>query len=288
MNRPTPIITLATDFGTSDVYVGVMKGVILNINPNVQIVDITHAISPQNIHEAAFTINSAYRFFPRGTIHVIIVDPGVGSDRQAIVCKTDDGFFVCPNNGVLSYLLQHTETEEVAMVEAVAIENPTYILPRVCNTFHGRDIFAPIAAHLSLGVSLADIGTPIQNLIRFPFPAIHTTHDTLTGQIISVDSFGNLITNITENALATFLLASESNEDTVRELDKHIVAAQFEIIAGNTNLKKLNGTYNESEAGESLAIIGSFGLLEIAINLGNAEAHLGLKSGDKVFVCRLD
>ena len=110
MNKPSPIITLTTDFGTSDIYVGVMKGVILNINPNVQIVDITHAISPQNIHETAFTINSAYRFFPKGTIHVVIVDPGVGSDRQAMVCKTEDGFFVCPNNGVLSYLLQHIES----------------------------------------------------------------------------------------------------------------------------------------------------------------------------------
>ena len=286
MDNSSGIITLTTDFGTSDVYVGVMKGVILNINPNVQIVDITHAVSPQNIHEAAFTINSAYRFFPKGTIHVIIVDPGVGSDRQAMVCQTDDGFFVCPNNGVLSYLLQHLESEEADTAEAVVIENPTYILPRVCNTFHGRDIFAPIAAHLSLGVSLADIGVPIRNLIRFPFPAILTTHDTLTGQIINVDSFGNLITNITEKVLADFLLPSESDEGTVKELDKHSVSSQFKIKAGRTSLKKLNGTYAESEAGKPLAIIGSFGLLEIAINLGNAEAHLGLKSGDKIIVRR--
>lgn len=286
MNRPPSIITLTTDFGTSDIYVGVMKGVILNINPNVQIIDITHAVSPQNIHEAAFTINSAYRFFPKGTIHVVIIDPGVGSDRQAMVCKTDHGFFVCPNNGVLSYLLQHIESEETETPEAVAIENPTYILPRVCNTFHGRDIFAPVAAHLSLGVSLTDVGTPIQNLIRFPFPAVHTTRDTLTGQIISVDSFGNLITNITENVLADFLLASESNKDTVKEFDKKFVSAQFEIIVGNTTLNKLNSAYAESDSGKPLAIIGSFGLLEIAINLGNAEAQLGLKSGDKVIVRR--
>lgn len=286
MNQSSPVITLTTDFGTSDIYVGVMKGVILNINPNVQIVDITHAISPQNIHEAAFTISSAYRFFPKGTIHVVIVDPGVGSDRQAMVCKTDKGFFVCPNNGVLSYLLQHIESEESDMPEAVVIENPTYILPRVCNTFHGRDIFAPVAAHLSLGVSLADIGTPVQHFIRFPFPVVHTTHGTLTGQIINVDSFGNLITNITENLLADFLLSSESKADAVKELDKQIVSTQFEIIAGSTTLKKLNGTYAESKAGTPLAIIGSFGLLEIAINLGNAEVHLGLKYGDKVFVRR--
>lgn len=288
MDKSSPIITLTTDFGTSDVYVGVMKGVILNINPNVQVVDITHAVSPQDIHEAAFTINSAYRYFPKGTIHVIVVDPGVGSDRQAMVCQTDNAFFVCPNNGVLSYLLQEIKTEETDMPNAVAIENSTYLLPRVCNTFHGRDIFAPVAAHLSLGVPLAEIGTPIRDLVRFPVPAIRISEDTLTGQIINVDSFGNLITNISENAFAAFLLSSVSNKDAVGQLDKQTVSAKFEIVAGCTSLKKLSSAYAESEAGEPLAIIGSFGLLEIAINLGNAKARLGLKSGDTIIVRRFD
>lgn len=288
MNKSSRIITLTTDFGTSDVYVGVMKGVILNINPNAQVVDITHAISPQNIHAAAFTINAAYRYFPKGTIHVIVVDPGVGSDRQAIVCETDSSFFVCPNNGVLSYLLQDIETEGACVFEAVTIENPAYLLPRVCNTFHGRDIFAPVAAHLSNGVQLAQIGTSIRDLVRFSVPAVHISDGTLTGQIINVDSFGNLITNISENVLADFLLSSTPNKDTVGQLEKDAVSAKFEIVAGNTSLKKLNSTYAESKAGEPLAIIGSFGLLEIAINLGNAEANLGLKSGDSVIVRRFD
>jgi S-adenosylmethionine hydrolase len=288
MNKSSRIITLTTDFGISDVYVGVMKGVILNINPNVQIVDITHAISPQNIHEAAFTINSAYRYFPKGTIHVIVVDPGVGSDRQAMVCKTDNAFFVCPNNGVLSYLLQDIETEETCTVDAVLIESLDYLLPHISNTFHGRDIFAPVAAHLSLGVPVAEIGAPIQDLVRFLVPAIHISEGTLTGQIINVDSFGNLITNISENALAAFLLSSASNENEVGQLDKQTVSAKFEIMAGNTCVKKLNGAYAESGAGEPLAIIGSFGLLEIAINLGNAEARLGLKNGNSVMVRRFD
>ncbi len=288
MEKSTSIITLTTDFGTSDVYVGVMKGVILNINPNAQIVDITHAISPQNIDAAAFTINAAYQYFPKGTIHVIVVDPGVGSDRQAIVCKTDSAFFVCPNNGVLSYLLQNIETEETCAPEVVAIENPTYVLPRVCNTFHGRDIFAPVAAHLSLGVPLVQIGTPIHDLARFSVPAIHSSDDTLRGQIINIDSFGNLITNISENVLATFLLSSTPSENAIGEFDKRAVSAKFEIIAGTTSFKKLNSAYAESEAGEPLAIIGSFGLLEIAINLGNAEANLRLKSGDSVTVRRFD
>ncbi len=288
MEKFSHIITLTTDFGTSDVYVGAMKGVILNITPNAQIVDITHAISPQNIHEAAFTINSAYRYFPKDTIHVIVVDPGVGSERQAIVCQTDNAFFVCPNNGVLSYLLQEIETKETDMPNAVAIENSAYLLPRVCNTFHGRDIFAPVAAHLSLGVPLAEIGAPIQDLVRFPVPAIRISEGTLTGQIINVDSFGNLITNISENALAAFLLSSASNGEAVGQLDKQTVSAKFEIIAGSTSLKKLNGAYTESGAGEPLAIIGSFGVLEIAINLGNAKARLGIKNGDTVIVRRFD
>ncbi len=288
MDKSSPIITLTTDFDTSDVYVGVMKGVILNINPNVQIVDITHAIPPQDIHEAAFAIRAAYRYFPKGTIHIIVVDPGVGSDRQAMVCKTDGAFYVCPNNGVLSYILQDIETEETCKPDAVNIENPAYLLPQASNTFHGRDIFAPVAAHLSLGVPLAQIGAPIRDLVRFPVPGICISDGTLTGQIINVDSFGNLITNISENALVSFLLSSVSNEDAVEQLDKQMVSAKFEIIAGNTCLKKLNGAYAESDAGEPLAIIGSFGLLEIAINLGNAEARLGLKNGDTVMVHRFD
>lgn len=288
MEKFSPIITLITDFGTSDVYVGVMKGVILNINPNAQIVDITHAIPPQNIHEAAFTIQAAYRYFPKGTIHVIVVDPGVGSERQTIVCQTDRALFVCPNNGVLSYLLQDIEAEETCIPDAVNIENPIYLLPQVSNTFHGRDIFAPVAAHLSLGIPLAQIGTPIHKLVRFPVPAIRISEGTLTGQIINVDSFGNLITNISENALTTFLLSSVSKGVAVAELHQRAESVKFEIVAGNMSLKKLNSSYAESEAGEPLAIIGSFGLLEIAINLGNAEARLGLKNGGPVIVRRFD
>ena len=288
MEKSSPIITLTTDFGTSDVYVGVMKGVILNINPNVQIVDITHAIPPQEIHEAAFTINSAYRYFPKGTIHVIVVDPGVGSDRQAIVCRSDSAFFVCPNNGVLTYLLQDIETEETCTADAVVIENPDYLLPHISNTFHGRDVFAPVAAHLSLGVQLAEIGTPIHDFVRLPLPTIQSSNGTLTGQIIKVDSFGNLITNISEDILASFLFSSTQNKGLIDQLCKHTDTIKFEIRIGNTSLKKLNGSYAESNAGEPLAIIGSFGLLEIAINLGSAESRLGLKNGGPVIVRRFD
>lgn len=278
MKTHSRIITLTTDFGTSDVYVGVMKGVILNINPNAQIIDITHSVSPQDIQEASFTIRAAYRYFPKDTIHVVVVDPGVGSDRHPIVCYTDSNFFVCANNGVLSRVLQDTETDDTNKTKSVVIENPAYLLPQVSNTFHGRDIFSPVAAHLSLGIELHKIGRPINDLVQFPVPTIQIVDNTLTGQVIKVDSFGNLITNISEDMLTTFLLSSGSD---VKSVD-------FEIIAGSISLTKLNSSYVESDAGQSLAIIGSFGLVEIAINLGNAQTMLGLKRDDKIIVRRFD
>ena len=286
MENSSHIITLTTDFGISDVYVGVMKGVILNINPNAQVVDLTHAIPPQDVYEAALSIHSAYRFFRKGTIHVIVVDPGVGSSRQAIVCQTDSAFFVCPNNGVLSYLLQDIETEETYIPDAVVIENPTYLLPRISNTFHGRDIFAPIAAHLSLGVPLVDIGTPIQDFVRLSVPAVNRSDNMLVGQIIKIDSFGNVVTNISEEHLAAFLLSCSPNETAIEELYQQVDFGTYEITAGSVCLKKLNSSYSELEAGEPLAIISSFGLLEIAVNLGNASARFGLKKGDNVVVRR--
>lgn len=287
MENTLHIITLTTDFGTSDVYVGVMKGVILNINSQAQIVDITHDVAQQNIHEAAFTINAAYRYFPKGTIHVIVVDPGVGSNRQAIVCETEKAFFVCPNNGVLTYLLQNIETEvDYHKPNAVIIENPAFYLPQVSNTFHGRDIFAPIAAHLSLGVSLTQIGTPIQNIVQLSIPTVQYLDGTLTGEIIKIDSFGNLTTNISEDIFSSFLFSSAQNTSLESTLTKDADDLKFEIRIDNIYLKKLNSSYAESAVGEVLAIINSFGLLEIAINTGNAEASLGVKIGDNVVIHR--
>ena len=265
MNTPPRIITLTTDFGISDAYVGVMKGVILGINPNVQIVDITHAIPPQDIREAAFLIHSAYHYFPEGTIHTIVVDPGVGSERRAIVYQTDLAFFVCPDNGILTYLLQEIGHEAVLSGNVVAIQNRDYFLPEVSNTFHGRDIFAPVAAHLSLGVPLADIGPPVRDLVRLSIPTPHVSKDEIIGQIVKIDNFGNAITNISESVLVGG-------------------AALYEITVGRARLTRINRAYAESEVGEPLAIIGSFGMLEIAVNGGSAERHLGLKRGDAVVV----
>jgi S-adenosylmethionine hydrolase len=276
MNNSPRVITLTTDFGTSDAYVGVMKGVILGINPNVQVVDITHAVPPQDIHEAAFLIHSAYRYFPKGTIHVIVVDPGVGSDRQAIVCQTDHAFFVCPDNGILSYLLPEIENDEEQLWHVVAIQNRAYYLPEVSQTFHGRDIFAPVAAHLSLGVLIDDIGPPLQNLVQLSLPPLTISNDKLTGGIIKIDSFGNAITNISESELIH--LGNASTRGT----------SNYEVTVGSTQLKRLNRIYAESEIGAPLAIIGSSGMLEIAVNGGSAAQVLGLKHGDTVTIQRFD
>ena len=295
MDAGTPInsnrcITLTTDFGNSDVYVGVMKGVILGINPNAQIIDITHAIPPQDIHETAFTINAAYQYFPTGTIHVIVVDPGVGSSQEAMVYQTDNASFVCPNNGVLSYVLRELGSDG----DAVILDNPAYHLPHVSNTFHGRDIFAPVAAHVSLGVALEELGTRMHEIVQLPMPTVQRSENRLTGQIIKIDRFGNVITNISEEMLATFLFPSMPLVEAISRLrllstpfQQAEQGNQFEIRVGNMCLKKLNNAYAESDAGTPLSIIGSFGLLEIAINLGSAETCLGLKRGDAVVIQRV-
>ncbi len=260
---PSRTITLMTDFGTSDHYVGVMKGVLLNINPQVQIVDITHAIPPQDIHGAAFLIDSTYRYFPTGTIHVIVVDPGVGGERRAIVCQTDIAYFVCPDNGILTHILCNEKR-----TRTLAVENSTYFLPQVSNTFHGRDIFAPIAAYLSRGIPIDNLGNPITHPVQLPVPRPEVTDKGVIGHIIWIDSFGNLVTNISQE-----ILESLKGQNGVT------------IHAGGTEINHLNRSYAESAVGEVLAIVGSFNRLEISINQGNAAQVLGLRRGDTITIC---
>ena len=260
---PSNTITLMTDFGTSDHYVGVMKGVILNINPQVHIVDITHTIPPQDIHGAAFLIDSAHRYFPTGTIHVIVVDPGVGSERRAIVCQTETAYFVCPDNGILTHILRREER-----IHTVAADNSAYFLPQVSNTFHGRDIFAPIAAHLSRGIPVDKLGSPVAQPAQLPIPQPQVTDRAIIGHIIWIDSFGNLVTDISHEILRSL---QERNS--------------IVICAGRARIDHLNKSYTESGVGEVLAIIGSFNRLEISINQGNAAQVLGLERGDTITIC---
>ena len=259
----TRVITLMTDFGTSDHYVGVMKGVILNINPHAQIVDITHTIPPQDIHGAALLIDAAYRYFPSGTIHLIVVDPGVGSHRRAIICQTETAYFICPDNGILTHII-HNEKH----IRTVSVENSAYFLPQVSSTFHGRDIFAPVAAHLSRGVSMDKLGNPVRDPVQLPIPEPKVTNEVIMGHIIWIDTFGNLVTNISHEMLELW-----AGQDRVV------------IHAGNAKIVHLNHAYAESAVGETLAIIGSSNRLEISVNQGDAARVLGLKRGDAITVC---
>jgi len=264
------IITLTTDFGSQDAYVAAMKGVILDINPKATMVDICHSIGPQNIVQAAFVLSTAYGYFPKGTIHVVIVDPEVGSQRRAIILKTQKAFFVAPDNGVLSYVIHHASAKEDPTkaeskglppeLLAVEITNPKFWHHPVSSTFHGRDIFAPVAAHLSLGVPPKKFGQAITSLNTFPLPQprIRASGE-LIGHVLHIDRFGNLITDIDKEDLPPDKLCLEIN---------------------GQQIESLRASY--AEADRLLALIGSSGHLEIAVKNGSAAGLLDAKVGDEV------
>lgn len=252
------IITLTTDFGTDDPYVAAMKGVILSINPEVTIVDICHTIKPQNIAQGAYILSTTYHYFPKGTIHIVIVDPGVGTERQAVLLITPQAFFLGPDNGVLGYIVEEAFPE----LEAIALTNPRFWLSPLSNTFHGRDIFAPVAAHLSLGVPSHEFGDPIPSPVTFPIPRPQLGEDgVLIGQVIHIDRFGNLITDI-------------KREDLPR-------GRLFIEVCGHI-IDDLSSSYDEGE--ELLAIIGSSERLEVSVKNGSAARFLRAKVGDEVKV----
>jgi S-adenosylmethionine hydrolase len=267
------IITLTTDFGLTDAYVAAMKGVILSINPEANIVDICHTIKPQNIAEAAFVLSTAYPSFPRGTIHVVVVDPGVGTERRAIILKTPTACFVAPDNGVLSYVVQEylvkprvAASQHLAELgpglEAVAITKPKYWRSPVGDTFHGRDIFAPVAARLSLGQPPLEFGEKITTLTVLPISKPHKgANGSLVGHILHIDSFGNLITNVNRHDLP------EARETITVEV-------------GGRLIKGLSRTYAEGQG--LLSLTGSSDYLEISLKEGNASAYLKAKVGDEV------
>ncbi len=262
------IITLTTDFGLNDAYIAAMKGVILSINPEAKLVDICHTIKPQNVLQGAFIFSTACHFFPKKTVHVVVVDPGVGTERRAIILRTPVADFVGPDNGVLSYVIEQygvkAKASQVRLrqeAEAVALTNSRFWHLPVSSTFHGRDIFAPVAAWLSLGIPLAEFGEKITSVTMLPLPRSYPDKDgSLVGQILHIDSFGNLITNIRNE---------EVNPKITVEVRKHVI-------------KGLSRTYAEGEG--LLAIVGSSGYLEIALKEGNAGAFLGARVGDKIRV----
>ncbi len=249
------IITLLTDFGLEDAYVGVMKGVILRLNPEATIVDLCHHIEPQNVLQAGFLLHTSYRYFPPGTIHLVVIDPGVGTGRKAILISAAGSFFLAPDNGVLSYV-----TAENPAFQAFQLDNSEFWLPEVSATFHGRDIFAPVAAHLSLGIPPQKLGTSLASPLRRHLPLPRQEKGQLHGQVLHVDRFGNLITNIP---------ASQVPSGEVRV-----------VIEGHS--LELRETYAQSEG--LLALIGSSGYVEISQKDGHAARFLGVGMGCPVQV----
>ncbi|WP_324633052.1 SAM hydrolase/SAM-dependent halogenase family protein [Phormidium sp. CCY1219] len=255
------ILTLLTDFGYRDVYVGVMKGAIAQINPQVTVVDLTHDIPPQDVVAGRFCLMNAVPYFPEGTVHVAVVDPGVGSQRRAIAVQLANAVFVAPDNGLLTAVL----TEETAIAAAVELTNPQYWRTSTpSTTFHGRDIFAPVGAHIARGVPLAKLGNPIDPriLVKLDFPQWEPTSEGARGCIQYVDRFGNLATNIPGTA--------------VREQRWSVVAAGTKIPGGTT--------YSDATQGGAIALVGSHGWVEIAVNGGSARSQLQLEVGATVEV----
>ncbi|MCU0517828.1 MAG: SAM-dependent chlorinase/fluorinase [Oscillatoria sp. Prado101] len=254
------ILTLLTDFGLSDIYVGAIKGAIAQINPSLAVVDLTHQIPPQNVAAGSFCLMSAAPYFPTGTVHVAVVDPGVGSHRRAIALETAAGLFVGPDNGLFTGVLSQNPA-----IAAVELTNRHYWrTPAPSTTFHGRDIFAPAGAHLASGAPLEELGRPIDTagLAQLPLPALMATDAGWAGCVQYIDRFGNLITNIPGSCVA---------------------GRSWEAIAGNLTIKS-GQTYSDAPAGTPIALIGSSNWVEIAVSGGNAQSQLQLNWGEPVRV----
>ncbi|HTA69361.1 MAG TPA: SAM-dependent chlorinase/fluorinase [Bryobacteraceae bacterium] len=256
---PKRLITLTTDFGITDHFAGTMKGVILKIQPAAQIVDLTHDIQAFAIPDGAFTIAQAYRYFPKRTIHVVVVDPGVGSTRRPILAEMAGQFFIAPDNGVLSIIFAREKPK------VRHITSDRYFLHPVSHTFHGRDVFAPVAAHLASGVPPARFGKLIDDYIQLTFHRpTQTGQNAWTGSVLKVDRFGNLITNL--------------------HLDDfpNLQIRPFRLLAGRQPITRLALTFTETSAGELFVIVGSSGYLEVATNQASAAKILGCGAGSPV------
>ncbi len=252
------IITMTTDFGTQDGFVAQVKGVILGISPDAVLVDTTHDIEPFSTIEAALVVNGFFRYFPVGSVHLVVVDPGVGSDRRGIAVKCSGHYFVGPDNGVFSFIYSNDDSFEIR-----EIENRDLMAPNPHPTFHGRDIFAPVAARLSKGTKFDEIGCVISDPERLSLPPVVATEQGIEGKVIHIDRFGNLSVNIQAGMIE-------------RSID--------EIDLGSLKIKKLSRTFSDVPDHEPLALINSFGLLEIAINKRSAADSLGVGIGARVKV----
>jgi len=256
------MITLTSDFGLKDPYVAEMKGVILKINPKATLIDISHEVEKFNIRMAAFTLASAAPWFPHGAVHLAVVDPGVGTQRRAILIQTHKSFFVGPDNGILILAARNQGLKHV-----YEITNHKFMLPKISSTFHGRDIFAPAAAYLDTGTQPREFGPEIKDLTKPEFVSAKKTSTSLIGEVMQIDGFGNIITNINET-------------DMVQKPGEKV-----NVDLPNISLKlKFGKTYAETKLKEPIALIGSYGFVEIALNQGNAAEKFHSKAGDKIVV----
>jgi S-adenosylmethionine hydrolase len=255
------IITLTTDFGLQDHYVSAMKAVMLGIAPNARFVDISHEIPPQDIMAGAWVVRNTAFLYPPNTVHLVVVDPGVGTSRHPVVLKIKDQYFVGPDNGIFSLFFNEYD------YQAYKLNNSTYWREGVSKTFHGRDVFAPVAAHLSNGVELKDLGEPIEELVTYHWAVPIADKDGLQGWVVHIDRFGNLVTNISEELIGD-----------------HLKKKNVKIYVGNTMLNKIVNTFGDVEEGEPAAFIGSSGMLEIGINKGNAGRMLSVDKGAQISI----
>jgi S-adenosylmethionine hydrolase len=256
------VITLITDFGLKDGNVGVMKGVIWDIAPSVKVADISHKIQPQNILEASLILLRSAPYFPDGSIHVVVVDPGVGTARRQIAAKLGLHYFVGPDNGVVTMLLERVESHGMP-VSFCHTNNSKYWLPDVSHVFHGRDIFAPVSAHIAAGINLEELGTTIENPIRIHYPRPMKSADGLRGEVIHIDNFGNISSNI--------------HVEHIIELSKK---ENITICVSGVKVQGLVQTFGERALGELVALFGSTGNLIVSVVNGNAAERLGTKIGD--------
>lgn len=266
-NMSSQIITLTTDFGLRDPYVAEMKAVILGISPETRIVDITHEIEKFNIRMGAYTLAAVSPFFPEGTIHVVVIDPGVGTKRKAILIQTKNVCYIGPDNGVLTLAVKNQDIRHI-----YRIENPKLILPEVSNTFHGRDIFSPAAAHLANGISPSEFGPRIRRVVTPEFARVTRRKNKLTGEVIHIDGFGNIVTNFRQ-----------------KDVELVDIKKTVNIKLKNNRLRlKLCKAYAEVGIRRPLAIIGSHNFLEISINRGNAAENFRTRVGDRVTLYHLN
>ena len=266
--KTSGIITLTTDFGLADPYVGIMKGVILSINPEVKLVDITHEIEPGEIIQAASIMKETHAYFPPGTVHLVVVDPGVGGSRRPLAFRTERFVFIGPDNGIFWPILK-----EYSWTDMICLTKKEYFLKDISGTFHGRDIFAPVAAHLSMGKDLQKMGESISDPVKLEISGPDQDRDSISGVVRRVDRFGNLITNL-------------HKDDLKKLLDKGDLAVKI----GELEIEGLHETYSDVPEGEMLALFGSSGFLEISENMGRACDRIipgrEVNAGTKVKVIR--